>query len=393
MLRSSEDTVFEYDPELGNNSGDQKSTKETDNQIKNMQESTSRSDKQSILGEVLKTDYLKLIQSVASEKNIKVGRLAPPNISTESYQGALTRIKVDLDEIKETIETTQKIIDKDEEISQTTLFSNPDILLGEIEQLKNQLNILASKQASFSNQLPSSDSLKQQTISFKDIINELLHCANTLKSTKYLQNNSDNTTNIDELNKENNENLTEVSIVCVGDNNSSLNLKDLVDLERRISLIESYLGIDQLSTMPYSDIQSAINDMTQKLSLLDSNRLEGIFRRVQALSSSIEQLNKKRRDLNDKLFDETDSTRITKLYDILQQWKSSGAILPFILERLKLLQIFHQDMAQINSRIAVMESQQCDIEKILETCKLSFEKLNNTISLACKQLQNIQNIN
>ena len=40
-----------------------------------------------------------------------------------------------------------------------------------------------------------------------------------------------------------------------------------------------------------------------------------------------------------------------------------------------------------------MESQQCDIEKILETCKLSFEKLNNTISLACKQLQNIQNIN
>lgn len=129
-------------------------------------------------------------------------------------------------------------------------------------------------------------------------------------------------------------------------------MKDLVDLERRISLIESYLGIDQLSTMPYSDIQSAINDMSRKLSLLDSNRLEGIFRRVQALSSSIEQLNKKRRDLNDKLFDETDSTRITKLYDILQQWKSSGAILPFILERLKLLQIFHQDMAQINSRIA-----------------------------------------
>lgn len=179
MLRSAEDTVFEYDPELGNNSGDQKSAKETDNQIKNMQESTSRSDKQSILGEVLKTEYLKLIQSVASEKNIKVGRLAPPNISTESYQGALTRIKVDLDEIKETIETTQKIIDKDEKISQTTLFSSPDILLGEIEQLRSQLNILANKQASFSNQLPSSDSLKQQTISFKDIVDELLHVSPT----------------------------------------------------------------------------------------------------------------------------------------------------------------------------------------------------------------------
>ncbi|KAL7067487.1 hypothetical protein ACR3K2_20530 [Cryptosporidium serpentis] len=393
MLRSAEDTVFEYDPELGNKSSEQINAKETDNQIKNMQESTSRSDKQLILGEVLKTDYLKLIQSVASEKNIKVGRLAPPNISTESYQGALTRIKVDLEEIKETVETTQKIKDKDEKIFQTVLFSNPDILLGEIEQLRNQLNILASKQASFSNQLPSSDSLKQQTISFKDIVNELLQCSNTLKSTKYLQNNSDNNADIDESNKENNENLTEVSIICIGDNNSSLDLKDLVDLERRISLIESYLGIDQLSTMPYSDIQSAINDMSQKLSLLDSNRLEGIFRRVQALSSSIEQLNKKRKDLNDKLFNETDSTRITKLYDILQQWKSSGAILPFILERLKLLQIFHQDMAQINSRIAVMESQQYDIEKILETCKLSFEKLNNTISLACKQLQNIQNIN
>lgn len=62
---------------------------------------------------------------------------------------------------------------------------------------------------------------------------------------------------------------------------NNIEFKNLFDLERRIYEIESKIGINKLSTMPYVDIQTAIYDISQKLSLLDTNRLEGIFRRVQ----------------------------------------------------------------------------------------------------------------
>ncbi|CUV06995.1 unnamed protein product, partial [Cryptosporidium hominis] len=74
----------------------------------------------------------------------------------------------------------------------------------------------------------------------------------------------------------------EISIECVKDNPESvLDLKNLLELERRVYEVESRIGVDRLSEMPYSDIQSAIHNISQRLSLLDTNRLEGIFRRVQ----------------------------------------------------------------------------------------------------------------
>lgn len=108
------------------------------------------------------------------------------------------------------------------------------------------------------------------------------------------------------------------------------------------------------------------------------------------------------------MFNETDSTQITKLYDIIQKWKCTGAALPFVLERLKLLKVLHQDVSTINSRLTgkvkafsnklyhefltsifplVMESQQIEIEKTLEACKLSFTNLSSSIEKVCKNLQ------
>lgn len=82
----------------------------------------------------------------------------------------------------------------------------------------------------------------------------------------------------------------EISIECVKDyQENALDIKSLLELERRVYEVESKIGIDRLSAMPYSDIQSAIHSISQRLSLLDTNRLEGIFRRVQvSFSASLE---------------------------------------------------------------------------------------------------------
>ncbi|KAH8585141.1 uncharacterized protein ELE39_003393 [Cryptosporidium sp. chipmunk genotype I] len=382
MIRSTEDTVFEYDPENRNEQESQNDENFFSNDNSSILKSYRRlvhSNEQMINGELVKTDYLKLIKALSTNENIKLNRLKGTTLSSEDMNGSLVRIKSEISEIENTVKAYETIKKGENEINKSfnvALLNDSTSLLSDIEDIKNNLNSLIDKQRSLENSMSSLDTLKQQSFTTKDLLDELSnYISNVNKSTS-------------EEGVKDTEQEIEISIECVNDNPENvLDIKNLLELERRVYEIESKIGIDRLSAMPYSDIQSAIHSISQRLSLLDTNRLEGIFRRVQALSASIEQLNKKRKDLNDSLFNETDSTKITKLYDIIQKWKCTGAALPFILERLKLLKVLHQDVSTINSRLTVMESQQIEIEKTLEACKLSFTNLSSSIEQVCKNLQ------
>ncbi|KAF7456648.1 Dynamitin [Cryptosporidium felis] len=332
-----------------------------------------------INGELVKTNYLSLIQALSNNDKVKISKLKGITLSSEDMNGSLVRIKSEVSEIENTIktyETLEKANSKDASSLSMGILGDTKFLLSEIEEIKTNLNNLIEKQQSLESSANSLDALKQQKFSTQDLLEELSNCVNSIN----------NNTQVDDSEKPNKE--IEVSIECLKScPENNLDIKNLLDLERRVYEIESRIGIDRLSAMPYSDVQTAINNISQRLSLLDTNRLEGIFRRVQALSTSIEQLNKKRKDLNDSLFNETDSMNITKLYDIIQKWKHTGATLPFALERLKLLKILHQDIATIGSRLAVMESQQVEVDKTLSACKSSFNKLSSSIEQICKSLQ------
>ncbi|QOY40331.1 Dynamitin [Cryptosporidium parvum] len=382
MIRGTEDTVFEYDPENRNEQESQNDENSLSNDNSSVLKSYRRivqSNEQMINGELVKTDYLKLIKALSTDENIKLNRLKGTTLSSEDVNGSLVRIKSEISEIENTVKAYETIKKGEHELSKSfnvALLNDSTSLLSDIEDIKNNLNSLIDKQKSLENSMSSLDTLKQQSFTTKDLLDELSNYINSVgKSTSG-------------EGVEDKEQEIEISIECMKDNSESiLDLKNLLELERRVYEVESRIGVDRLSEMPYSDIQSAIHNISQRLSLLDTNRLEGIFRRVQALSTSIEQLNKKRKDLNDSLFNETDSTQITKLYDIIQKWKCTGAALPFVLERLKLLKVLHQDVSTINSRLTVMESQQIEIEKTLEACKLSFTNLSSSIEKVCKNLQ------
>ncbi|KAL3126804.1 hypothetical protein CHM_7g190 [Cryptosporidium hominis] len=382
MIRGTEDTVFEYDPENRNEQESQNDENSLSNDNSSILKSYRRivqSNEQMINGELVKTDYLKLIKALSTDENIKLNRLKGTTLSSEDVNGSLVRIKSEISEIENTVKAYETIKKGEHELSKSfnvALLNDSTSLLSDIEDIKNNLNSLIDKQKSLENSMSSLDTLKQQSFTTKDLLDELSNYINSVgKSTSG-------------EGVEDKEQEIEISIECVKDNPESvLDLKNLLELERRVYEVESRIGVDRLSEMPYSDIQSAIHNISQRLSLLDTNRLEGIFRRVQALSTSIEQLNKKRKDLNDSLFNETDSTQITKLYDIIQKWKCTGAALPFVLERLKLLKVLHQDVSTINSRLTVMESQQIEIEKTLKACKLSFTNLSSSIEKVCKNLQ------
>ncbi|KAJ1610119.1 hypothetical protein OJ253_1315 [Cryptosporidium canis] len=382
MIRSTEDTVFEYDPDSRSEQelqNDENSLSNEDSSVLKSYRRLVHSNEQMINGELIKTDYLKLIKALSADENMKLNRLKGTTYSSEDMGGSLVRLKSEISEIEDTVKAYE-VVKKGEGEKSTSLnialLSDSSKLLTEIDEIKSSLDSLVDKQRSLESSMSSLDTLKQHKFTSKDLLDELSNYINSANSK------------ITDGDSKSIERDIEISIECVKDDQeNALDIKNLLELERRLYDVESKIGMDRLSAMPYSDIQSAIHSISQKLSLLDSNRLEGIFRRVQALSTSIEQLNKKRKELNDSLFTETDSANITQLYDIIQKWKCTGAALPFILERLKLLKALHQDISTINSRLTVMESQQTEVEKTLEVCKSSFKNLSSSIEEVCKNLQ------
>ncbi|KAH7648519.1 hypothetical protein FG379_000544 [Cryptosporidium bovis] len=385
MIRGSEDIVYEYDPEK-NNIRDENDENLMENESDSLKKSfvkSVQSNEQMINGNLVKTNYLKIIQALSENENVKMSRLKSSSITSDDLGGSLIRIKSDISEIEGVVKAYENIKKGAENAPDVNIafLNDSSSFLADIEEIKMNLNSLIEKQKSLEESASSIDSLKDQKLSAKDVLEELSKCI------------KNNVTNSSEVTEEfqNSKQELEISLECVNANyDKNIDIKQLLDLERRVYELESRIGIDKLSNMPYNDIQAAIHNISQRLSLLDTNRLEGIFRRVQALSTSIEQLNKKRKEINDSLFNETDSTNITKLYDIIQKWKSTGATLPFILERLRLLKLFHQDISTINSRIAVMESQQEEAERVLETCKSSFAKLNDSIEKIYEKLKDKQ---
>lgn len=179
MIRTTEDTVFEYDPENRNEQefqNDENSPSNDDPSILKSYRRLVHSNEQMIGGELVKTDYLKLIKALSTDENIKLNRLRGTTLSSEDMSGSLARLKSEVSEIEDTVKTYEAI--KKSETEQSTSFnvallSDSTKLLSEIDDIKNSLNSLIDKQKSLEGSMSSLDALKQQKFTTKDLLDEL----------------------------------------------------------------------------------------------------------------------------------------------------------------------------------------------------------------------------
>ena len=178
MIRGSEDTVYEYDPDK-NNLGDEKNDENIrENEDKSLKKSflkSIQSNEQMICGNLVKTNYLRAIQTLSEDKHVKVSRLKSSLITSEDLRGSLVRVKSDISEIEGTINAYESIRKSVEDTSDINIefLNNSNSLLAEIEEIKTNLNDLIEKQKSFEESASSIDSLKEQTFSAKDVLEEL----------------------------------------------------------------------------------------------------------------------------------------------------------------------------------------------------------------------------
>lgn len=170
---------------------------------------------------------------------------------------------------------------------------------------------------------------------------------------------------------------------------ASQNFNRLIDLENRLSVLESAVGGTEDITTTTS-IQLTINDLSRKISIIENPEynFDKIRQEVDKLTKELEELDLKRKvldididndhDHNDDTSKTTTTTTITKqdkideLYEKLPQINKYNQVAPMLLTRLKTLNSIHQEM---KNNIDLSNG----IDQILNDVQLDLKNWDQTI--------------
>jgi len=145
-------------------------------------------------------------------------------------------------------------------------------------------------------------------------------------------------------------------------------------LEGSIADIEKQLGVLDPSC-PFSDLQSAVALLQKRVSLLDSKKLDSIRTGVDKVSGDIEKALKKKEELQGGSGDRDLDRKVSELYEFCHRWSATADSLPTIVARLRSLQAIHQQSASFAARLATLEKQQDELQKLLETTNTAVQEL------------------
>ncbi|CAK0862542.1 unnamed protein product [Prorocentrum cordatum] len=133
-------------------------------------------------------------------------------------------------------------------------------------------------------------------------------------------------------------------------------------LESSIADIEKQLGVLDPSC-PFSDLQSAVTLLQKRVSLLDSKKLDSIRTGVD------------KEELQGGSGDRDLDRKVSELYEFCHRWSATADSLPTIVARLRSLQAIHQQSASFAARLAALEKQQDELQKLLETTNTAVKEL------------------
>ncbi|CAD2102396.1 dynactin subunit 2, putative [Plasmodium vinckei lentum] len=167
-------------------------------------------------------------------------------------------------------------------------------------------------------------------------------------------------------------------------------VKDLLILERKIAHMEKILGVEKMSMLPYDDLNHAILDLYNKLSLLDSSKLENVKKKMQNLQSEFLNLKKFKKDvLNITKEKGNYEESIDELFKILDVWKKTHHMIPNLLSRLQQLKKIHDNAQSFSTRLDDLEKQQSKLDSTLEEAQKNIDLVNLKINQNVNLLQDM----
>eukprot|EP01071_Lankesteria_metandrocarpae_P002326 Lankesteria_metandrocarpae@DN2245_c0_g1_i1.p1 len=172
-------------------------------------------------------------------------------------------------------------------------------------------------------------------------------------------------------------------LYCVPSLQPPVDAAALLKLEHRVSELEQFLGLKAWSDVgyPFSDLNSGLLAIAQRIYLLDPYRLESVGRKVQKLTLEMDtMLRKKEKLLDMPPVSPLEDRHIVDIYDMCEKWRRASAVLPVVVRRLKVLKSLHQEAAAVSSRVNALETQQLELSRLLDQTAANFETLQSTMS-------------
>ncbi|CBZ55925.1 GH23102, related [Neospora caninum Liverpool] len=198
---------------------------------------------------------------------------------------------------------------------------------------------------------------------------------------------------------------TQYDIYCVPSLRPLLDSGRVATLERRLAQVEGRIGMSNISLLPFADLQQAVSSISQKISLLDQNKVEQLHKRTQSLLHELHALQHRRREI-DLASSQTsgrvsegrsgqdgeeresalatrnshrDDQRVEEMFDLCERWKGTAAALPSVVERLQALKALHQEAGGLSVRLGVLEEQQGELQAMLAAAEENVENLQHTV--------------
>jgi len=145
-------------------------------------------------------------------------------------------------------------------------------------------------------------------------------------------------------------------------------------LESSIADIERQLGVLEPDS-PFSDLQSAVEQLHKRLSLLDAQKLDSIRNGVHKVMGDLEQALAKKAELEGSGADPELDNKVSRLYDMCHRWGAAASSLPTLVSRLQTLQALHQQSASFASRLGALEKQQDELVGLLDATSIAVQEL------------------
>eukprot|EP00919_Chromeraceae_sp_WS-2016_P056155 GHVR01133320.1.p1 GENE.GHVR01133320.1~~GHVR01133320.1.p1 ORF type:complete len:437 (-),score=135.39 GHVR01133320.1:357-1667(-) len=284
----------------------------------------------------------------------------------------LTRLQNEVDEFLLLLSTKQSL---NIDISQDT-DTDPLVVHQELNTLREQINILLTDKR-LDSEIPQIYPTSGQRTVSSTLLKKLEKSMDMIRSGGC--DNKHNTTtatttdnNKDTKGKDDGSVVYELYYTPSAQN--SLDMSRLVGLESRLAHLEEQVGTGAASRLPFPDVVGGVSEISERLSLLDSNKLDAIGRRVQALLTEIDVLLQQKKALEESGMHLSASgltgdeeQKICDMYELTHRWQGVSASLPAVVGRLKSLKALHQQSGLFANKINVLESQQDDLAKLLKT--------------------------
>ncbi|KAM9955877.1 hypothetical protein ACTFIW_002083 [Dictyostelium discoideum] len=199
--------------------------------------------------------------------------------------------------------------------------------------------------------------------------------SSTEQNTQQPSNNNNTTTNITSPSSSSSitPNHVTYELFYTGEQSKSQQLQRIQDLEKRLAKLETATGNKTTDSVP---ITQSILEIKEKLSLLDTTKIDVLQQKMKTVSKEMESL--KIQDETSTKALTTNEKKINDIFETMNKWDIVGQQVPAIINRLYTLRSLHEEGISFSNHVSNLEKQQNDITSLLISNSSLMNKMDDS---------------